>query len=185
MEALVDAGEFDAVLDLTTTELADDLIGGTASAGEDRLTAAGRRGIPELIAPGAVDMVNFGIPSSVPERFSGRRFYSHTPYTTLMRTTSEETFEIGRRTGLKLAAAKGASHVLWPSEGVSDYDRDGAVFYDPQANAAWLSGLRSTLPPSVAVQEIACHINDPAFAAAAVDWILQHIQKEARPHENV
>jgi uncharacterized protein (UPF0261 family) len=185
MEALVDAGEFDAVLDLTTTELADDLIGGTASAGEDRLTAAGRRGIPELIAPGAVDMVNFGIPSSVPERFSGRRFYSHTPYTTLMRTTSEETFEIGRRTGLKLAAAKGASHALWPSEGVSDYDRDGAVFYDPQANAAWLSGLRSTLPPSVAVQEIACHINDPAFAAAAVDWILQHIQKEARPHENV
>ncbi|OLP48017.1 hypothetical protein BJF91_11275 [Allorhizobium taibaishanense] len=185
MEALVDAGEFDAVLDLTTTELADDLIGGTASAGQDRLTAAGRRGIPELIAPGAVDMVNFGIPSSVPERFSGRTFYSHTPYTTLMRTTPEETFEIGRRTGMKLAAAKGASYVLWPSEGVSDYDREGAVFYDPEANAAWLTGLRSTLPPSVIVQEIACHINDPAFAAVAVSWILQNIEEEVVSHENV
>ncbi|MDL2409142.1 Tm-1-like ATP-binding domain-containing protein [Rhizobium calliandrae] len=185
MEALIDAGEFDAVLDLTTTELADDLSGGMASAGPDRLTAAGRRGIPQLIAPGAVDMVNFGIASSVPERFSKRKFYSHTPYTTLMRTTPAETFEIGRRTGLKLAAAKGVACVLWPSEGVSDYDRHGAVFYDPEANAAWLSGLRSTLPPSVIVQEIPCHINDPAFAAAAVGWILQNIEEEVVPDENV
>lgn len=185
MEALIDAGEFDAVLDLTTTELADDLAGGTASAGPDRLTAAGRRGIPQLVAPGAVDMVNFGVPSSVPERFSGRKFYSHTPFTTLMRMTPEETFEIGRLTGLKLAVARGASHVLWPSEGVSDYDREGAVFYDPEANAAWLSGLRSTLPPSIIVQEIPCHINDPAFAQAAVGWILQNIREEAVPHENV
>lgn len=185
MEALIDAGEFDAVLDLTTTELADDLSGGAASAGPDRLTAAGRRGIPQLIAPGAVDMVNFGIASSVPERFSKRKFYSHTPYTTLMRTTPSETFEIGRRTGLKLAAAKGVAYVLWPSEGVSDYDREGAIFYDPEANAAWLSGLRSTLPPSVAVQEMPCHINEPAFAAAAVGWILQNIEKEVVSHENV
>ncbi|TCM76672.1 Tm-1-like ATP-binding domain-containing protein [Rhizobium sp. BK068] len=185
MEALIDAGEFDAVLDLTTTELADELSGGTASAGPDRLTAAGRRGIPQLIAPGAVDMVNFGVASSVPERFSRRKFYSHTPYTTLMRTTPEETFEIGRRTGLKLAAAKGTAHVLWPSKGVSDYDRDGAIFYDPDANAAWLSGLRSALPPSVIVQEMPYHINDPAFAAAAVSWILQNIEEEVVSHENV
>ncbi|MDC9811078.1 Tm-1-like ATP-binding domain-containing protein [Rhizobium binxianense] len=185
MEALIEAGEFDAVLDLTTTELADDLVGGTASAGPDRLTAASGRGTPQLIAPGAVDMVNFGIVSSVPERFSKRKFYSHTPYTTLMRTTPEETFEIGRRTGLRLAAAKGAACVLWPSEGVSDYDRDGAVFYDPEANAAWLSGLRSTLPASVVVQEMPCHINDPAFAAAAVGWILQNIEEEVVSHENV
>jgi uncharacterized protein (UPF0261 family) len=177
MEALIEAGEFEAVLDLTTTELADDFVGGTASAGSDRLTAAGRRGIPQLIAPGAVDMVNFGIPSSVPERFSGRKFYSHTPYTTLMRTTREETFEIGRRTGLKLAAAKCVSHVLWPAKGVSDYDREGSVFYDPEANAAWLSGLRSTLPSSVAVREISCHINDPVFARAAVGWVLKNLRE--------
>ncbi len=185
MEALIEAGEFDAVLDLTTTELADDLVGGTASAGPDRLTAAGRRGIPQLIAPGAVDMVNFGVASSVPDRFSSRKFYSHTPYTTLMRTTSEETFEIGRRTGLKLAAAEGAACVLWPSKGVSDYDRVGATFYDPEANGAWLLGLRSTLPPSVIVQEVPSHINDPAFAAAAVGWILQNIKEEVVSHENV
>ncbi|MBZ9605541.1 Tm-1-like ATP-binding domain-containing protein [Phyllobacterium chamaecytisi] len=185
MEALIDAGEFDAVLDLTTTELADELAGGTASAGPDRLTAAGRRGILQLIAPGAVDMVNFGVRSSVPERYAGRKFYSHTPYTTLMRTTSEETYEIGRRTGLKLAAARGASHVLWPSEGVSDYDRDGAVFHDPEANRAWLAGLRSTLPATINCQEISCHINDPAFAETAVGWILQNIREGVATDENV
>lgn len=178
MESLVDAGEFDAVLDLTTTELADELAGGTASAGPDRLAAAGRVGIPHLVAPGAVDMVNFGAPATVPQKYSGRKFYSHTPYTTLMRTTSEETREIGRRTGSMLAQSRGAVQVLWPAEGVSDYDRKGAVFFDSPANIAWLEGLRRTLPPSISLREMPCHINDPAFADAAVGWILQNILTE-------
>lgn len=185
MEALVEVGEFDAVLDLTTTELADDLAGGTASAGPDRLTAAGRRGIPQLIAPGAVDMVNFGARSSVPERYLDRKFYAHTPYTTLMRTTPEETFEIGRRTGGKLAASRGPVTVLWPALGVSDYDRDGGVFHDPQAGRAWLDGLLSTLPASVECREIPCHINNPDFAKAAVNWILANIHEEVATDENV
>ncbi|MFI0846537.1 Tm-1-like ATP-binding domain-containing protein [Mesorhizobium sp. IMUNJ 23232] len=175
MESLVDAGEFDAVLDLTTTELADEHLGGTATAGAERLTAAGRKGIPQLIAPGAVDMVNFGIRSSVPARFCDRKLYAHTPYTTLMRTSEDETFEIGRITAQKLAGAKGPSLVIWPSEGVSDYDREGGVFHDPGANRAWLAGLRSALPASVQCQELRCHINDPAFAEAAVGWIVDQI----------
>lgn len=185
MESLVDAGEFDAVIDLTTTELADELAGGTASAGPDRLTAAGRNGIPQLIAPGAVDMVNFGPKPTVPTQYSQRKFYSHTPYTTLMRTAPEETFEIGRRTGEKLAASRGPVKVLWPALGVSDYDRDRGVFHDPLANRAWLDGLLSTLPVSVECRKLQSHINDPVFARVAVDWILENIPKEVATDENV
>ncbi|WP_083361486.1 Tm-1-like ATP-binding domain-containing protein [Mesorhizobium sp. LCM 4576] len=184
MESLVDADEFDAVIDLTTTELADELLGGTASAGPDRLTAAGRRGIPQLIAPGAVDMVNFGIRSSVPSRFAERELYAHTPYTTLMRTTPEETSAIGHLTAQKLSQSRGPTQVLWPSKGVSDYDRKGGPFHDPEANRAWLSGLRAALPGTIPVRELNCHINDPEFASAAVEWVLDHIDTETAD-ENV
>lgn len=185
MEALIEAGEFDGVIDLTTTELADDLVGGTASAGADRLTAAGRRGIPQVVAPGAVDMVNFGIPSSVPERFAERKFYSHTPYTTLMRTTAKETREIGRRTAVKLGSARGPALVLWPAAGVSDYDREGGVFSDPTANRAWLDGLKAELPEGVEFREMPCHINDTQFAEAAFTWLLRQIETEISKNEDV
>ncbi|MGV3549638.1 Tm-1-like ATP-binding domain-containing protein [Rhizobium sp.] len=185
MEALIEAGEFDGVLDLTTTELADELVGGTASAGPERLTAAGRRGIPQVVAPGAVDMVNFGIPSSVPGHFAERKFYSHTPYTTLMRTTAKETREIGRRTGVKLGSARGPVLVLWPAAGVSDYDREGGVFSDPAANRAWLDGLKAELPESVDCREMPFHINDPQFAEAAFTWLLRQIETEVSKNEDV
>ncbi|MGX5720758.1 Tm-1-like ATP-binding domain-containing protein [Shinella zoogloeoides] len=185
MEVLIEDGEFDAVLDLTTTELADELLGGTASAGDRRLTAAGLMGIPQLIAPGAVDMVNFGVPTSVPERYAHRSFYSHTPYTTLMRTTPEETREIGRRTGLKLRSASGPVCVMWPEKGVSDYDRENGVFHDPAANEAWLSGVEDTLPETAKCIKIPFHINDPEFADAAVAWILEKIKSEVVADENV
>jgi uncharacterized protein (UPF0261 family) len=185
MEALIEAGEFDGVIDLTTTELADDLVGGTASAGPERLTAAGRRGIPQVVAPGAVDMVNFGVPSSVPERFSERKFYSHTPYTTLMRTTAKETREIGRRTAMKLGSACGPALVLWPATGVSDYDREGGVFFDPTANHAWLDGLKAELPERVDCREMPFHINDSQFAEAAFTWLLRQIENEVSTNEDV
>ncbi len=185
MEALIEAGEFDGVIDLTTTELADDLVGGTASAGAERLTAAGRCGIPQVVAPGAVDMVNFGVPLSLPDRFSDRKFYSHTPYTTLMRTTAEETREIGRRTALKLGSARGPALVLWPAGGVSDYDREGGVFFDPAANRAWLDGLKAELTEDIDCREMPCHINDPQFAEAAATWLLRQIETEVSKNENV
>lgn len=175
MERLVSAGEFDGVIDLTTTELADELVGGTASAGPDRLTAASERGIPQLIAPGAVDMVNFGSRSTVPAIFEGRTFFSHTPYTTLMRTTPEENREIGRIVGKKLHFATAPVYVLWPKRGVSDYDREGAAFHDPVADQAWLQGVRETLPSNVPALELDCHINDPAFAEAAASWMIKQL----------
>lgn len=182
MEALVARGEFDAVLDLTTTELADEVVGGTASAGPDRLKAAGSRPVPQLIAPGAVDMVNFGPPSTVPDRFKGRQFYSHTPYTTLMRTTASENQEIGRLTADRLSQAEGPCLVLWPARGVSDYDREGGIFHDPMADAAWLSAVKCDLPTKIECRELDCHINDAEFADTAVAWIVSQLQ--GKPHAN-
>ncbi|WP_202633096.1 Tm-1-like ATP-binding domain-containing protein [Bradyrhizobium sp. LCT2] len=175
MEQLIAAGEFDAVLDLTTTELADELVGGTASAGPGRLKAASRQQIPQVIAPGAVDMVNFGPPSSVPDQFRGRRLYSHTPYTTLMRTTSAENANIGRLTAERLSQAQGPAVVLWPAKGVSDYDREGGVFWDVDADKAWLEAIKGNLQREITVHELDCHINDPEFAEAAVTWILEQL----------
>ncbi|MBB4373534.1 uncharacterized protein (UPF0261 family) [Bradyrhizobium sp. cir1] len=175
MEQLVSAGEFDAVIDLTTTELADELVGGTASAGPDRLKAASHRTIPQLIAPGAIDMVNFGPPSSVPAEFKGRQFYSHTPFTTLMRTTVSENERIGRLTAERLSQAKAPALVLWPAKGVSDYDRDGGIFRNPEADRAWFDAVRQNLPPSIIVRELDCHINDPEFADAAASWIVERL----------
>ncbi|MHC2432789.1 Tm-1-like ATP-binding domain-containing protein [Bradyrhizobium sp. USDA 4451] len=175
MEQLIAAGEFDAVIDLTTTELADEIVGGTASAGPDRLKAASKQGIPQVIAPGAVDMVNFGPPSSVPDRFRGRRFHAHTPYTTLMRTTASENASIGRLTAERLSRAKGPAIVLWPAKGVSDYDRRGGIFHDPEADKAWLDAVKAHLPAHVVVRDLNCHINDLEFAEAAAAWTLEQL----------
>ncbi|MGX5805385.1 Tm-1-like ATP-binding domain-containing protein [Bradyrhizobium sp. Arg314] len=179
MESLLAAGEFDAVLDLTTTELADEVVGGTASAGPDRLKAAGSYPVPQLVAPGAVDMVNFGPPSSVPEQFRDRQFYSHTRYTTLMRTTALENEEIGRLTAKRLSHAQGPCLVLWPARGVSDYDREGGIFRDAAADAAWLSAVKRDLPATIECRDLDCHINDPEFADTAVAWIVQQLQGTA------
>ncbi|WP_448627498.1 Tm-1-like ATP-binding domain-containing protein [Geodermatophilus sp. URMC 64] len=166
MEALVEAGFVAGVLDLTTTELADDLVGGVLSAGPHRLEVAGRLGVPQVVSLGALDMVNFGPRETVPERFAGRTFYVHNPSVTLMRTTSEECAELGRRIGAKLSAARGPVALFVPLRGVSAISGAGGPFADPDADAALLAGLRATLAPSVEVHEVDAHINDEAFAVA-------------------
>nr|WP_276555636.1 Tm-1-like ATP-binding domain-containing protein [Bradyrhizobium elkanii] len=185
MEQLIAAGEFDAVIDLTTTELADEIVGGTASAGPDRLKAASQQKIPQVIAPGAVDMVNFGLQSSVPDQFRGRQFYAHTPYTTLMRTTASENASIGRLTAERLSRAKGPAIVLWPAKGVSDYDRQGGIFYDPDADKAWLDAVKEHLPTHFIVRDLNCHINDGEFAEAAATWILEQLTQKGASDADV
>lgn len=175
MEALIAKGQFDGVIDLTTTEMADLLLGGTASAGEARLTAAAATGIPQVIAPGAIDMVNFGPPETVPARFAGRRIYRHTPMTTLVRTTPDEAAEIGRMTAERLNQSAGETVVFWPALGVSDYDRPGRPFHDPEANRAWLDGLRANLRGDIPVIETENHINDLAFAERCADWMIDKL----------
>src|SRR6516164_8710745 len=128
MEQLIEDGAFRAVLDLTTTELADELVGGVMSAGPHRLEAAGRKAMPQVICPGAIDMVNFGPAESVPAQFRSRNLYVHNPSVTLMRTTPEECAEIGRITARKLNHATGPVTVLIPLQGVSAIDQVGGPF---------------------------------------------------------
>ena len=166
MESLVEAGFVTGVLDLTTTELADDLVGGVLSAGPHRLEAAGRLGVPQVVSLGALDMVNFGALASVPARFAGRTLYEHNPSITLMRTTPEECAELGRRVGAKLSAATGPVALFVPLRGISAIAGEGGPFFDAAADAALLAGLRETLSSSVEVHEVDAHVNDPAFAVA-------------------
>jgi uncharacterized protein (UPF0261 family) len=169
MEALVKGGFLVGVLDATTTELADELVGGVLSAGPERLEAAGAAGLPQVVSLGALDMVNFGPRESVPPQFEGRNLYVHNPTVTLMRTTADESGELGRTIGRKLSAATGPTAVFVPRGGVSMIDVPGQPFYDPEADAALVAGLKETLDPAVELHERPEDINDPAFATAMAD----------------
>ncbi len=166
MESLVESGFVTGVLDLTTTELADDLVGGVLSAGPHRLEAAGRAGVPQVVSLGALDMVNFGPRASVPEQFADRMLYVHNPSITLMRTTPEECAELGRRVGAKLSAATGPVALFVPLRGVSAIDREGQPFWWPEADAALFQSIRDWVSPDVEVIELDLHVNDPDFAVA-------------------
>ncbi len=166
MEVLASDGYLDGVLDITTTELADDLVGGVLSAGPRRLEAAGRSGIPQVVSLGALDMVNFGPRDTVPERFEERRLYVHNPTVTLMRTTPEECAELGRRIGRKLSAARGPTVLFVPLRGVSMIDVEGQPFHDPAADQSLIEGVRETLEGGVEIHELDMDINDERFATA-------------------
>jgi len=172
MEELIRGGFIAGVLDLTTTELADELAGGILSAGPDRLEAAGLAGIPQVVSVGALDMVNFGAPDTVPERYRGRSFYRHNPMVTLMRTTPEENAALGRIIAEKLARATGPTVLMIPKRGVSAIDIAGKPFFDPAADAALFEALKAECPPNVELVEIDAAINDDAFAVAAAERLL-------------
>lgn len=173
MEALIDDGYFAGVVDLTTTEWCDEVVGGVLSAGPDRLSAAGRKGIPQVVSVGAVDMVNFGAPETVPAEFRNRRLYHHNPAVTLMRTTAEESETIGRRIAEQLNLASGSTVLMLPLGGVSMIDAPGQPFHDPEANAALFESLRTHAGPTVEIAEFDAHINDPEFSAAVAERMLQ------------
>ena len=180
LEALAAARLVSGVLDLTTTELAGDLVGGVLSAGPGRLTAAGAAGLPQVIAPGALDMVNFGSPGTVPAKFTGRLFFEHNPAVTLMRTTAQEMAELGARIGRKAAAAAGPTQVFWPDRGVSALDADGQPFRDQAADEACRAALdRELTAAGRTLQRVDAHINDPAFATAMADRLHQMITEGA------
>ncbi len=168
LEQWLDRGEFSAVLDVTTTELADELVGGHRSAGPNRLEAAGRRGLLQVVAPGALDMVNFGPPETVPAAFAARRFHRHNAGTTLMRTTPAENARLGEWMGDKLNRAKGPVAVVLPLGGFSAYDVPGGPFFDPEADEAFATALKATLRTDIPVVQVNAHINDPPFAQAVL-----------------
>jgi uncharacterized protein (UPF0261 family) len=177
METLARDGALAGVLDVTTTELADDLVGGVLSAGPDRLEAAGAAGVPQVVSLGALDMVNFGPLETVPERFRDRNLYVHNETVTLMRTSPGECRELGRRIGRKLARAPGRTALYVPLRGVSALAVDGGAFHDPDADEALLAGLHETLSDDVETHELDLEINDPRFADAMADRLDELIRE--------
>lgn len=171
MESLIRDGMIVGVLDITTTELADELVGGVLSAGPTRLTAAGERGIPQVISVGALDMVNFGPRETVPAKFAERKFYQHNANVTLMRTTPAENRQLGEEIGRKAAAASGPTEILFPLRGVSTLDHAGKAFDDAAAREALLAGVCQTAG-KVPVTAADLHINDEAFAELAANRLL-------------
>jgi uncharacterized protein (UPF0261 family) len=178
MESLIADGLIAGVLDITTTELADELVGGILTAGPDRLTAAAKAGVPQVVSVGALDMVNFGPRETVPAKFADRKFHVHNATVTLMRTTPEENARLGEELARKVAASRGPAAILLPLGGVSAIDRSGQSFDDPVARAALFESIRKHHGP-IELIELDRHINDPEFAAAAANKLLALITARA------
>lgn len=178
MEALVEGGFIQGVLDLTTTEWCDELVGGVLSAGPHRLEAAGKKGIPQVVSVGALDMVNFGPYDTVPEKFSGRNLYKHNPTVTLMRTTVEENQKLGRVIAEKLNMAAGKTALFLPLKGVSMIDAEGQPFYGPQEDKMLFDTLKSGVDQNrIEVVEMDHLINDREFAEAAAQKLIDYMTK--------
>jgi uncharacterized protein (UPF0261 family) len=180
MESLIESGLVAGVLDVTTTEWADELVGGILSAGRTRLDAAGKAGIPTIVAPGCLDMVNFGEPQTVPEKFKGRTFYQHNPQVTLMRTTPEESSQLGKVIGEKVNGYHGPVTVMIPKKAISIISAPGQSFHNAAADKALFKSLTSTLKPGVPVVEMDCEINDPSFAEACANKLLEMLAAQKR-----
>jgi uncharacterized protein (UPF0261 family) len=179
LESLAAQGLLAGVLDATTTELADELVGGIFSAGPDRLSAAGKAGIPQVVSVGALDMVNFGPMDTVPDQFKDRNLYVHNPITTLMRTTAAENTELGTRLARRLNAATGPTSLFLPLRGVSAIDVDGAPFRDEAADRALFAAIHDQLDTKrVELVEMDTDVNDDRFADAMADRLHQLITKE-------
>jgi uncharacterized protein (UPF0261 family) len=176
MESLIETGLVAGVLDITTTEWADELVGGVLAAGPTRLEAAARHGVPAVVSTGCLDMVNFGPPETVPAKFTGRKFYQHNPQITLMRTTPDECKRLGGILAEKLNLSTGPVTVLLPLRGGSMISAPGGPFHDPVADATLYGALKSGLKPTIPVKELDCAVNDPEFAEACAQALLRHVE---------
>jgi len=180
MESLIAQGLIAGLLDITTTELADNVCGGVMDAGPERCFAAPRAGLPAVLVPGCVDMANFWSVESMPKVYEGRRLYRWNPNVTLLRTNVEENREIGHRLAAAANAATGPVAILIPKRGVSLLDREGGDFWDPEADGACFEAIRTGVRPGIPVRELDYHINDPPFAAEVASQMLQLLQARGR-----
>jgi uncharacterized protein (UPF0261 family) len=176
MENLIRQGFINAVLDVTTTEICDEIVGGTLSAGPDRLTAAVDMKIPQVVSVGALDMVNFGSKNTVPEKFKNRNLYVHNENVTLMRTTPEECEKIAIDIATKLNKATAPVTLFLPLKGVSAIAIKGGVFFDPLADDALFSTLRKNVGNNVELIELDCAINDNEFSQAIANKLIQLVK---------
>ena len=179
MESLVESGLVSGVLDITTTEWADELVGGFLGAGPHRLEAAAKHGVPAIVTPGCLDMVNFHAPETVPVKFEGRTFYHHNPQVTLMRTSPEECTQLGKILAEKVNLSTGPVTVLLPLRAISVISKSGQPFYDPEADKALFAAIKENLRPEIPVVEIDADINSPEFAKACAETLLASIPKRS------
>jgi uncharacterized protein (UPF0261 family) len=179
MESIIESGMVAGVLDITTTEWADELVGGFLGAGPTRLEAAAVHGVPAIVTPGCLDMVNFHGPESVPARFQGRNFYQHNPQVTLMRTTPEECAQLGRILADKLNLSTGPVTVLLPRKAISVISAAGQKFHDPAADQALFDSIKANLRKDIDVIELDCAINDAPFAEACAKALLRNMGRAA------
>jgi len=179
MEKLIADGLFAGALDITTTEWADELVGGTLTAGPTRLDAAGKTGTPAIVTPGCLDMANFGARETVPAKYEGRNFYIHNPQVTLMRTTPEECAKLGEIFAEKVNAYTGPVTVLLPTKAISIISAEGQPFHDPAADEALFTAIKSNLSPDIELIEIDAEINAPEFSRACAEALLKNLKKNA------
>lgn len=179
MEHLIENGFFEGVLDITTTEWADETVGGILAAGPHRLEAAGKRGIPQVVSVGAMDMVNFGPRETVPKQFDGRNFYQHNPTVTLMRTIVEENQKIGKNMAERLNQSNGYTALMFPLKGFSGLDIEGQQFYGPEEDQALINTLKEKVDKSkVEIIEADFHVNDKEFAELAAEKLIELIKEK-------
>lgn len=178
MEALIREGIFAAVLDITTTELADELCDGICSAGPTRLTAASEMGIPQVVVPGCLDMVNFAHLDTVPDQYKNRHLYSWAPDVTLMRTNPEENQILGQKLAERVNQAQAPASIIIPLRGISQIDCEEGVFYKPEANTALFNAIRKYAATHVEVVESDRHINDAEFSKVLVNSLLNILQRK-------
>jgi len=176
MEGLISEGLIEGVLDMTTTEWADELAGGVLSAGPDRLNAAGKAGIPQVIVPGCLDMVNFWAPDTVPEKYQTRLLHKWNANITLMRTNVEENTQLGKIIAEKANASTGPVAIFLPLKGVSILDSPGHEYWWPEADQALFGAIKSNVRADIPVIEMDCNINDPAFAEAVTGKLLEYLR---------
>jgi len=176
METLISDGMIAGALDITTTEWADELVGGTLSAGPTRLEAAGKASIPAIVTPGCLDMVNFGGRETVPAKFENRNFYIHNPQVTLMRTSPEECAELGKILAEKVNAYTAPVTVLLPTKAISIISAEGQPFHDAAADQALFNAIKANLNDSIECIEVDAEINDEAFSTACAKALLQHLK---------
>ncbi len=176
MESMLETYPVTGIIDASLNEVGNDLLGGLASAGPNRLEAAGRRGIPQIIVPGNVDTITFFSPDTVPDCYRGRNLHNHNPQATAMRPNADELKLIGETIARKLNQARGPVKVLIPSRGFSAFDIKGGVFYDPVADMAFVNSLKSVLDTGIEVKELDMHINDESFARIVCDEFLDMLQ---------
>ena len=178
MESLISGGLIEGVLDVTTTEWADELVGGVLAAGPNRLEAAAARGVPSVVTPACLDMVNFWAPETVPRKFQGRKFYQHNPNITLMRTTPDENRRLGQIIAEKLNKSTGPVTVLIPRKGLSMIDAPDGPFWWPEADAALVEALKTGLRDDIPVIEMDHNVNDPEFARRCAETLLRMLNAE-------